>query len=150
MGWLRLVGSLKLQVSFAEYRVFNRAILQKRPIILRSLFLEATLYLQVCMSTCECVCVFVKAWDVCDVAGESEGGCGFGVCVTRCLCICVGGHIHIHIYIYMYLHVYIHVFMYTHTNKYIYTYMYVCWYGVATVSRIDKITGLFCRIWSLS
>jgi len=22
-------------------------------------------------------------------------------------------------------------------------------YGVATVSRIDKITGLFCRIWSL-
>jgi len=22
-------------------------------------------------------------------------------------------------------------------------------YGVATISRIDKITGLFCRIWSL-
>ena len=37
MGWLRLVGSLKLQVSFAEYRFFYRALLQKRPINLRSL-----------------------------------------------------------------------------------------------------------------
>ena len=37
MGWLRLVGSLKLQVSFAEYRLFYRALLQKRHIILRSL-----------------------------------------------------------------------------------------------------------------
>ena len=33
MGWLRLVGSLKLQVSFAEYRLYHRALLQKRPII---------------------------------------------------------------------------------------------------------------------
>ena len=33
MGWLRLVGSIKLQVSSAEYRLFCRALLQKRPII---------------------------------------------------------------------------------------------------------------------
>jgi len=44
MGWLQLVGSLKLQVSFAEYRLFYRALLQKRPIILRSLRIEATPY----------------------------------------------------------------------------------------------------------
>jgi len=44
MGWLRLVGSLKLQVSSAEYRLFYRALLQKRPIILRSLLVEATPY----------------------------------------------------------------------------------------------------------
>jgi len=44
MGWLRLVGSLKLQVSFAEYRRCYRSILQKRPIILRSLLIEATPY----------------------------------------------------------------------------------------------------------
>ena len=42
MGWLRLVGSLKLQVSFAEYRLFYRALLQKRPAILRSLLIVAT------------------------------------------------------------------------------------------------------------
>ena len=31
-GWLQLVGSLKFQVSFAEYSLFYRALLQKRPI----------------------------------------------------------------------------------------------------------------------
>ena len=42
MGWLRLVGSLKLQVSFAEYSLFYRALSQKRPTILRSLLIVAT------------------------------------------------------------------------------------------------------------
>ena len=37
MGWLQRVGSLKLQVSSAEYCLFYRALLQKRPVILRSL-----------------------------------------------------------------------------------------------------------------
>jgi len=41
MRCLRLVGSLKLQVSFAEYSLFNRVLLQKRPIILRSLLIVA-------------------------------------------------------------------------------------------------------------
>jgi len=44
MGWLWLVGSLKLQVSFVEYSVFYRALLQKRPIILWSLLVIATPY----------------------------------------------------------------------------------------------------------
>jgi len=37
-----LVGSLKLYVSFAERRLFYRALLQKRPVILRSLLVEAS------------------------------------------------------------------------------------------------------------
>jgi len=41
-GWLQFVGSLKLQVSFAEYSLFYTALLQKRPIILRSLLIVAT------------------------------------------------------------------------------------------------------------
>ena len=32
-AWLRLVGSLKSQVSFAEYRLFYGALFQKRPVI---------------------------------------------------------------------------------------------------------------------
>jgi len=44
MGWPRSVGSIKLQVSFAEYRLFYRAFLQKRPIILSILLTEATPY----------------------------------------------------------------------------------------------------------
>jgi len=42
MGWLRFVGSLKLYVSFAEYSLFYIFLLQKRPIILRSLLIVAT------------------------------------------------------------------------------------------------------------
>jgi len=40
MGWLRLVGSLKLKVSFAKEPYKTDYILQKRPIILRSLLIE--------------------------------------------------------------------------------------------------------------
>jgi len=44
MERLRLRGSLKLEVSFAEYRLFYRALLKKRPNILRSLLIVATPY----------------------------------------------------------------------------------------------------------
>ena len=44
MGWLRLVGSLKLYVSFAKEPYQRDYILQKRPIILRSLLSVATPY----------------------------------------------------------------------------------------------------------
>jgi len=42
MGWLRLVGSLKLKVSFAKEPDATDYILQKKPIILRSLLIVAT------------------------------------------------------------------------------------------------------------
>jgi len=45
MVWLRLVGSLKLQVSFAKELYKTDDILQKRLIILRSLLFVATPYL---------------------------------------------------------------------------------------------------------
>jgi hypothetical protein len=45
MGWLCLVCSFKLQASFAEYTLFYWALLQKRPVILRKLLIEATPYL---------------------------------------------------------------------------------------------------------
>jgi len=44
MGWLQVVGSLKLWVSFAECSLFYRALLQKRPKFLRSLPIVATPY----------------------------------------------------------------------------------------------------------
>ena len=44
MGWLRLVGSLKLQVSFAKETYERDYFLQKGLIILRSLLTVATPY----------------------------------------------------------------------------------------------------------
>ena len=72
MQCLRLVASLKLQVSFAEYRLLYRALLQKRPIILRSLLIVApphrwniTIFIHLpqcvfaCVCVCACVCMYV-------------------------------------------------------------------------------------------
>ena len=42
MWWLRLVGSLKLQVSFAKQPYKRDDILQKRLVILRSLLIVVT------------------------------------------------------------------------------------------------------------
>jgi len=67
--------------------------------------------------------------------------------------------IHIYTYVYAYIwtytrtctHAYIHSYKHMHTNTYIYT----AWpfliaimetYGVATISRLVKIIGLFCKI----
>jgi len=41
MGWLRLVGSLKLQVTFAKEPYERDDILQQRPVILRSLLIKS-------------------------------------------------------------------------------------------------------------
>jgi len=54
MGWLRLVGSLKIYVSFAKEPYKRDDILKKRHIILRSLLIVATPYLHnvnTCMHT---------------------------------------------------------------------------------------------------
>ena len=69
MGWLQSVGSIKLYVSFAEYRLFYRAFLPKRPMILSILLTKATpyMYIYVCvcvyiqyMYICVCVCVYMQ------------------------------------------------------------------------------------------
>jgi len=44
MGWLRSVGLIKLQVSFAEFCLFYRALLHTRPIVLSILLTEAIPY----------------------------------------------------------------------------------------------------------
>ena len=67
MGWLRLVGSLKLYVSFAKEPYKRDYILQKRPIFLRSLLVVGTpyynmwhityKYIYIYTHTSVCVCV---------------------------------------------------------------------------------------------
>ena len=56
MGWLPLVGSLKLYVSFAKETYTRDDILQKRPIILRSLLTAATPYCGCALAFYNCKC----------------------------------------------------------------------------------------------
>ena len=107
VGWLLLVllvGSLKFQVSFAEYRFFYRALLQKRPIILRILLIEANPYMRVtldrfmvrlvcvCMFVCfrEYMCVCDKAyptWNAFDLKSQRSGAWVFFHWWNRVLCL---------------------------------------------------------------
>ena len=63
MGWLWLVGSLKIQVSFAEYGLFYRALLQKRPMFLGSLRIAATSYLIYYLCIIYYYLIFNRFWD---------------------------------------------------------------------------------------
>ena len=94
MAWLRLVGSLKSQVSFAKEPYKRADILQKRLIISRSLLIVATTQL------------------VLQLVGSLVGW-GRRACA--------------HMYI-------------SPT-----TYMYILNYAVATISRLPKNMGLFCK-----
>ena len=57
MAWLRLVGSLNLQVSFAKEPYKRDDILQKRPVIFRSLLIVATpQYMYIIIFSCTVMC----------------------------------------------------------------------------------------------
>jgi len=59
IGRLRLVGSIELQVSFAEYSLFYTALLQKRHITLSILLTKATPYgVHETNSVLQCVALF--------------------------------------------------------------------------------------------
>jgi len=112
MGWLRLVGNLKLQVSIAKEPYKRDYILQKRPIILRSLLIVATAYMYIwgmCMYMykygLQFTCAYTHMYK--QLAGErrSEYGCACS-----------------HAYVYTHSRIHIHTCKHTHT----YTYLYVC------------------------
>jgi len=143
MGWLRLVGSLKLQVSFAEYHLLHRALLQKSPKILRSLLTVATsyaycvcrymyVYMHVCISVwmyvCMQACMFVCSFWCVGVCMHASTYLSMRACMDVGVCVC----------------------MYTFVCVYICPHLPRRSHGVATISRLLKIIGLFCRISSLS
>jgi len=75
MGWLWLVGSIKLQVSFAKEPYKRDDILQKRPMILSILLTVATPYNQNKLFEDDFL----------------DGGNVSILCVCVCVCVCVGG-----------------------------------------------------------
>ena len=114
------------KVSFAEYSLFYRALLQKRPVILRSLLIEATPYHMSC--------------HVSHVVWHDSSTCRHDSYVVSCVYQWVNDSL-----ISM-SHWAWHV---THVSKSCHTChkpCCTCPYGVATISRLFQIIGLFCRI----
>jgi len=84
MGWLWLVGSLKTYVSFAEYSLFHRALLQKSPMFLGSLLIVVTSYRHLNPCNLRFLSVYVSA-----SVSASLRVSAFRFCVLyymRCLC----------------------------------------------------------------
>jgi len=79
MGWLRSVGSFKLLVAFAKEPHKRDYILQKRPIVLRSLIIKASPYARPNSLMCmPCMCNMTDSY----VWHDSF------ICVTWCVCMC--------------------------------------------------------------
>jgi len=68
MGWLRLVGSLRLQVSLAKEPHKTDDILQKRFIDLRSLLIVATPYTYIYVYIHIYICICIRVLYVCTCA----------------------------------------------------------------------------------
>jgi len=97
MGWLRLVGSLKSYVSSTKYRLFHRALLQKRPIILRSLLIVAIPYR---FSYAPVIFLYLVLFFLI----SPSLSCSFYLPLSP-----------------LYIHTYIHIYTHTHAHKNIYT-----------------------------
>jgi len=100
---------------------------------------------------------------------DKLGRCRLPVWKTRSVELYTHTHTHIHTHTHTYTHIHTHahthveLYTHTHTHTHIHTHTYIhihthtFWvvvfvhdgeepYGVATVSRIDKIIAFFCRI----
>ena len=101
MGWLHLVGSLKLYVSFAEYSLFYRSLLQKR---------HTKCVIQVLHARIE--------------------DCSQAHLYSRSLYIyiCIYMYIHIYIYVHTYTYTCIYIYIYMYIYIHIHVYIYICMY----------------------
>jgi len=106
--WLRLVGSLKLQVSFAQEPYKRDDILQKRPMILRSLLIVATPY---DVYTCIYLYPYTGIYD--------KYLCMHIINNTVYLLHTIHTHIHIHIQVYIWIQVVVYIYVYGYGYGYV-------------------------------
>jgi len=143
MGWLRFAGSLKSQVSSAEYSRFYRALLQKRRMILRSMLIVATTYIHIC------------------VRGMPTGTIYIYIYIYIYMFFM---YVYTHMYIHnVYTHIYSYIrerqrFLYTdicvrtytciHTCVYLYTYMcmYIYMWGCTCIYSTSRVCTYTCEV----
>jgi len=127
MGWLRFVGSFKLEFSFAEYSLLDRALLQKKLIILRSLLIVATLPHRWYMGRAETVS-FVKMSYVTFMRKPCHTYAWIMAHMYIYDIYMIDIHMYTYVHMYISIHVYVHIYtcvcIYIHIHTY--TYIYIC------------------------
>jgi len=118
MRWLRLVGTLILQVSFAKEPYEKDDILQKRPIILRSLLIVATPY------------------------------CGFLLCHSFLLAILSKQRARVYICVHIYTYATVcwplcHSVKTMHVSVYLYVYVHLSMYRICVFSLLLQLGAVF-------
>jgi len=126
MRCLRLVGSMKFYVSFPEYSLFYRALLQKRPIILRSLLIVFTAYWIYCIQRLRAD--FWLVWNC--ISQTSPNSAHFWIDRDQKYYVLLGQTSNqlglVDLYVHRYVHTYIYIFIYIYTYIYVLTYKYTC------------------------
>ena len=124
MGWLRLVGSLRLRVSFAKEPYSTDDILRKKPIILSILLIVATPYISNCVYTH----IFISLY------------------IYVCMYHDTYMNVYIHIYLYQYAHICVYMCVYVYICVYMCIYVCICvyisLYGVATMGWLRLVGSL--------
>jgi len=95
------VGSLKFNVSFAEYGLFYRTLLQKRTIILRSLLIVVAPYHVSVAPNCSCMYTYICMYECIMLYVYTFVYRFTYICMYICMCV----YICIHIYRYTYKHI---------------------------------------------
>jgi len=108
MGWLRLVGSFKLQVSFAKEPYKRDDILQKRPIYFKEpnsrSHLISYMFMNMYFSEYLCINVYIYALYILI--------CVWKVCMCVCVCVYIYTYVYACVYVYTYIDMYIHIYIY--------------------------------------
>jgi len=116
MGWLRLLGSIKLKVSFAKETYKRDYILQKRPIVLSILLTVATRYHWMPDVTIVCMYVWMYSYMNTHVLIYALTYAPIYIyiySITECLmCACMYECSHIWMYMCVYMHLYMHLYIY--------------------------------------
>jgi len=112
------VGSFKIKVSFAEYSLFYRALLQKRPIFLGSI-------LNMIHSRVSSACGLVALGRAYTFAVVLALDCAYGCTVVDYACAFTHAHTHTHTHAHTHTHIHIHTHTHTHTYTHIHTHAHI-------------------------
>ena len=134
IGCLRILASSKLQVSFADYSLFSRALLQKNPVIFPCMVMSVASHTRLL----KMIGLFCRIQSLLQGSFAKETYkfpiyilvSAKSPCLNLCECsvfvyMCIYIYIYMCIYMYIYIFIYIFIYIYIYINLYTYMFIYI-------------------------